>query len=60
RVASGERGGRRDGRCRWCRNPWVLGGGGVVAAALITGTALLLTRDDPAPIVTIDPGDFTD
>ena len=60
RVASGERGGRRDDRCRWCRNPWVLGGGGVVAAAIITGTALLLTRDAPSPIVTIDPGDFTD
>lgn len=61
RVASGERGGGKgDGRCTWCRNPWVIGGAGVVAAALITGAAIALTRDDPAPIVTVDPGDFTE
>lgn len=60
RVARGER--RIDGgeRCRWCRNPWVIGGGGVVAAALVTAATIALTRDDPNPVVTVDPGDFTD
>jgi hypothetical protein len=62
RVASGERGGggKGDGRCKLCRNPWVIGGGGVIAATLITGAVIALTRDDPSPIVTVDPGDFTD
>jgi tetratricopeptide (TPR) repeat protein len=60
RVASGERGNGKSDGCRWCRSPWVLGGGGVVAAALITGTVYALTRDDPSPVVTLDPGDFTD
>jgi tetratricopeptide (TPR) repeat protein len=61
RVSSGERGGGDDeGRCKLCRNKWVIGGGGVVAAALITTAAIVLTRDEPAPVVTIDPGDFSD
>jgi hypothetical protein len=61
RVSSGERGGGKgDGRCTWCRNPWVIGGGGLAAAAIITGAAIALTRDDPAPIVNVDPGDFID
>lgn len=61
RVASGERGGGKgEGRCRWCRNPWVIGGGGVIAATLVTGAVIALTRDDPSPIVTVDPGDFTE
>jgi tetratricopeptide (TPR) repeat protein len=60
RVARGERGTRGGIGCRWCRNPWVLGGGGVVAAAVITTAAILLTRDDPVPRVSIDPGDFTE
>lgn len=60
RVSSGERGGGKgDGRCTWCRNPWVLGGGGLAAAAIITGAAIALTRDEAAPIVNVDPGDFT-
>ncbi len=60
RVARGERGGGGGGGCGWCRNPWLLSGGGVVVAAAITATAIALTRDDPVPVVTVDPGDFTD
>jgi hypothetical protein len=60
RVSAGERGGTRTTSCRWCRNPYVLGGGGLALTALVAGTAILLTRDDPSPVVTIDPGDFTE
>jgi hypothetical protein len=60
RVARGERGRPDgDGRCRWCRDPKVLVGGGLVLAGLITVAALALTGDDPVPVVTFDPDDFT-
>lgn len=47
-------GGKRDGRRRW----YWLGGGAVAVAAVVT-TALWLTATDGAPVVSLDPGDFT-
>jgi hypothetical protein len=45
-------------RCRWCRNPYVLGG---VGAAIVIGavTAIVVaTAGKPPPTVTVDPGGF--
>ncbi|MBK7072573.1 MAG: PEGA domain-containing protein [Myxococcales bacterium] len=47
-------GGGRAGRRRWY---WI--GGGAVAVAAAVTAALWLTATDGAPVVSLDPGDFT-
>lgn len=45
-------------RCRWCRNPWVWAGAGVLATVAVT-TALVLTADSSqTPVITLDPCEF--
>jgi len=58
RVERGERG-RPGGSCRLCKRPWLYVGGGALVAALVTTLVIVATSDEPAPVVTVDPGDFT-
>ncbi len=58
RVTRGE-GVVGGGGCPSCRRRWYWIGGGVVAAALATVIVVVATRGDDAPVVTLDPDDFT-
>lgn len=57
RLTRGERG-VVDGGCRSCRR-WYWIGGGVVVTAVVAAVVVAATSGAAAPVVTIDPGDFT-
>ena len=48
-----------DTHCKLCRNPIVWAGVGVVAIAATIAIIAVATASHPPPIVTIDPGSFT-
>lgn len=54
----GERPGGGD-RCGWCRSPWLWTGVGAAAVIGTIAIVAVVTASKPAPIVTVDPGQFT-